>query len=230
MINLEERVSEKKSFFNRLIIVYIFFAGLFLYFLYKTFLLQISSYTDYEIASLENKTREILIQPRRGVIYDRNGNILVNNVPSFNLIINPSLIENLEEHLNEINQIIELSDDEKNYAKENFSSLAKLNRELVLKKNLSIDERSRFEVRKYKFTNTFIDEIFRKIYILSFFHITWIYRKSRRSDLEEIFLNQNLKPKEMIFSYSNGYLIGKTGLEYTYDDFIRGRFGKKYLR
>ena len=31
----------------------------------------------------------------------------------------------------------------------------------------------------------------------------------------------------MIFSYSNGYLIGKTGLEYTYDDFIRGRFGKK---
>ena len=31
----------------------------------------------------------------------------------------------------------------------------------------------------------------------------------------------------MIFSYSNGYLIGKTGLEYTYDEYIRGRFGKK---
>ena len=38
---------------------------------------------------------------------------------------------------------------------------------------------------------------------------------------------KNLNPKEMIFSYSNGYLIGKTGLEYTYDDLIRGRFGKK---
>ena len=98
MINLEERISEKKSFFNRLIIVYIFFAGLFLYFLYKTFLLQISSYTDYEIASLENKTREVLIQPRRGIIYDRHGNILVNNVPSFNLIINPSSIENIDDH------------------------------------------------------------------------------------------------------------------------------------
>ena len=134
MIDLEERIPEKKSFFKRLIIIYIFFAALFLYFLYKTFLLQISSYTDYEIASLENKTREILIQPRRGVIYDRNGNILVNNVPSYNLIINPSLIKDLDDHLNKISQIIELTDDEKNFAKANFSRLAKLNRELVLKK------------------------------------------------------------------------------------------------
>ena len=229
MINLEERVSEKKSFFNRLIIVYIFFAGLFLYFLYKTFLLQISSYTDYEIASLENKTREILIQPRRGVIYDRNGNILVNNVPSFNLIINPSLIENLEEHLNKINRIIELSDDEKNYAKENFSNLAKLNRELVLKKNLSIDERSRFEVRKYKFPNTFIDERYSRenLYPYLFSHSLGYTGNPNDADLEEIFLNQNLKPKEIIFSYSNGYLMGKTGLEHTYDDHIRGQFGKK---
>ena len=105
MINLEERIPEKKSFFKRLLIVYIFFAGLFLYFIYTTFLLQISSYTDYEIASLENKTKEILIQPRRGVIYDRNGNILVNNVPSYNLIINPSLISNLDEHLNKIREL-----------------------------------------------------------------------------------------------------------------------------
>ena len=229
MINLEERISEKKSFFNRLIIVYIFFAGLFLYFLYKTFLLQISSYTDYEIASLENKTREVLIQPRRGVIYDRNGNILVNNVPSFNLIINPSSIENIDDHLNEINQIINLTEDEENYAKENFSRLAKLNRELVLKKNLSTDERSRFKVRKYKFPNTFIDQRYSRenLYPFLFSHSLGYTGSPEESDLEEIFLNQNLKPKEMIFSYSNGYLIGKTGLEYTYDDFIRGRFGKK---
>ena len=135
MINLEERISEKKSFFNRLIIVYIFFAGLFLYFLYKTFLLQISSYTDYEIASLENKTREVLIQPRRGVIYDRNGNILVNNVPSFNLIINPSSIENIDDHLNEINQIINLTEDEENYAKENGCLSVRLDTFSLNKKN-----------------------------------------------------------------------------------------------
>ena len=73
MIDLNKTVSEKKNFFNRLIIIYTFFGLLFLYFLYKTFSLQVSSYTDYEIAALENKTREILIQPRRGIIFDRNG-------------------------------------------------------------------------------------------------------------------------------------------------------------
>ena len=72
MINLNERLSEKKNFFNRLLFVYIFFGILFLYLIYKTFTLQVSSYSDYELASLENKTREFLIQPRRGIIYDRN--------------------------------------------------------------------------------------------------------------------------------------------------------------
>ena len=210
MINLEERIPEKKSFFKRLLIVYIFFAGLFLYFIYTTFLLQISSYTDYEIASLENKTREILIQPRRGVIYDRNGNILVNNVPSYNLIINPSLISNLDEHLNKINQIIELTDDEENFAKENFSRLAKLNRELVLKKDLSIEERSKFEVRKYKFPNTFIDQRYSRenLYPYLFSHSLGYTGNPDEFDLEEIFLNQELKPKDIIFTYSNGYLKG----------------------
>ena len=81
MIDLNERFSEKRNFFNRLIFVYVFFGVLFLYLIYKTFSLQISSYSDYELASLENKTREFLVQPRRGIIYDRNGEIIVNNKP-----------------------------------------------------------------------------------------------------------------------------------------------------
>ena len=72
MSDIEERRLEKKNFSNRLLFIYIFFAFLFTYFLSKTYSLQISSFSDYEIASLKNKTREVLIQPRRGIIYDRN--------------------------------------------------------------------------------------------------------------------------------------------------------------
>ena len=89
MIDFKERYSEKKHFFRRLILRCTFFGALFLYLLFKTFSLQISSYTDYELAALKNKTREVLIQPRRGIIYDRTGEIIVNNVPSYNLILNP---------------------------------------------------------------------------------------------------------------------------------------------
>ena len=122
MIDLNDRFSEKKNFFNRLILIYILFGCLFLYILIKTFSLQISSYSDYELASLKNKTREILLQPSRGIIYDRNGQIIVNNTPSYNLIINPSEITNLDSLLDQINTIISLRDSDILYAKENFKT------------------------------------------------------------------------------------------------------------
>ena len=106
MIDLNERFSEKRNFFNRLIFVYVFFGVLFLYLIYKTFSLQISSYSDYELASLENKTREFLVQPRRGIIYDRNGEIIVNNKPSYNLILDPENIDDINVKL--INLLIYL--------------------------------------------------------------------------------------------------------------------------
>ena len=150
MIDLNERTLEKKNFFNRLILIYLFFGFLFLFFLYRTFSLQVSNYTDYEIASLQNKTREVLIQPMRGIIYDRNGEIIVNNTPSYNLITKPSQIKDLESHFNKISMIISLSEEDITYARENFNRKARLNRELILKKNLTLEEIARFESRKYR--------------------------------------------------------------------------------
>ena len=132
MIDLNERKKEKKNFSTRLILVHLFFGILFSFFIYRTFSLQVSSYTDYQIASLENKTKEILIQPRRGIIYDRNGEIIVNNKPSYNLIINPSKIKDIEKHIAEIEILIDLTEKDILFVKENFKSKAALNRELVL--------------------------------------------------------------------------------------------------
>ena len=55
MIDLEERFIEKKSFFSRLVIVYLFFGFLFIFFLYTTYSLQVYEYDDYEVAALKNK-------------------------------------------------------------------------------------------------------------------------------------------------------------------------------
>ena len=100
MINLEEREVEKKSFFRRLIIIYFLFGSMFIFFLHSIYSLQISEFNDYEIAALENKTKEVLVQPVRGIIYDRNGAVLVNNIPSYDLIIKPWKIHNLDIFIN----------------------------------------------------------------------------------------------------------------------------------
>ena len=229
MIDLNQRTLEKKNFFNRLILIYVFFLFLFVFFLYRTFSLQVSNYTDYEIASLQNKTREVLIQPMRGIIYDRNGEIIVNNTPSYNLITKPSQIKDLESHFNKISMIISLSEEDITYARENFNRKARLNRELILKKNLTLEEIARFESRKYRFPDTFIDERYsrKNLYPELFSHSIGYVGNMNDDSLQRVLSDQNLKPKETIFIYSNGYLTGKTGLENTYDDSLRGLYGKK---
>ena len=150
MINLEERVVEKKSFFKRLLIVYLFFALIFIFFLQRTYSLQVSEFNNYELAAIENKTKEVLVQPIRGIIYDRNGNILVNNVPSYDLIIKPWQISNIDNFIKEISLFIDLKQSEIDFVLENFKQKSRYNRELILKKDLTKVEIARFEVRSFK--------------------------------------------------------------------------------
>ena len=229
MIDSQERFSEKKNFFNRLILIYVIFAALFILIIYKTYSLQVSSFSDYEIAALKNKTREILIQPSRGIIFDRNGQILVNNVPSYNLIIKPSFISNFDNLLDEIKSIVELSEEEIEYARINFQKKASLNRELILKKDLSKEEIAKFEVRSYRFKNVFIEQRYSRqnLYPELFSHAIGYVGNLNNEGLDKVLQDQSLSTKETIFYYSNGFIEGKTGIENIYDDRLRGKYGTK---
>ena len=229
MIDLQERFSERKNFFNRLVLVYILFGILFGFVIYNTYSLQVSSFSDYEIAALKNKSREILVQPKRGIIYDRNGKILVNNEPSYNLIFRPSKVTNLEELINDINLFILLNEKDISLIKKDFKKAASLNRELTLKQNLSQEEISKFEVRRHKYENVFIAERFsrKNVYPDLFSHSIGYVGILEGDALEQKLSNQSIKPKETIFNYSSGFIEGKTGIESIYDDNLRGKFGKR---
>jgi len=229
MIDLHERVSERKNFFNRLLLIYIFFTFLFGFIVFRTYTLQVSSFSDYEIAALKNKTREMLVQPKRGIIYDRHGEIIVNNAPSYNLIIQPSFEINLDLLFEDMGSYISFSNDEIKYAYDNFSKKASLNRELVLKQELTKEEIARFEVRSHRYENVFIAERFSRenLYPKLFAHSIGYIGSLNNEDLETILVEQSLQPKETIFNYSNGYIEGKTGIEKIYDKSLRGVFGKR---
>ena len=229
MINLEERVVEKRSFFNRLIIIYLFFGLIFIFFLGRTYSLQISEFSDYEIAALENKTKVVLVQPVRGVIYDRNGTIIVNNVPSYDLIIRPWEVSDLNKFIKEISLVIKLNPDEIDLVEESFKQKARYNRELILKKDLTRVEIARFEVRSFKFPYAFIDKRYsrKNNYPHLFSHAVGYVGGVSNEQLISILDDQSLDQDETVFTYSNGYLIGKTGIENKYDKILRGLFGKK---
>ena len=205
------------------------FGLIFLILLFKTYSLQISSYSEYELAALKNKTKEVLVQPTRGVIYDRNGNILVNNVPTYDLIIQPSKIRNLDDFLSNISKIIELSAAEIENINKNFKRKANYNRELTIKKDLSNEEIAKFEVRSYQFQNAFIDVRYSREnkYPYLFSHALGYVGGLSNEEIQSILENQDLKQSETTFKYSGGFIGGKTGLENIYDSSLRGSFGKK---
>ena len=229
MIDLNERHIEKKSFFNRLLLIYFFFGFLFFFLISKTYSLQISSYSDYELAALKNKTKEVLVQPVRGIIYDRNGNILVNNVPTYDLIIQPSKVKNLDDFIINISKIIELTEAEIESINKNFKNKATYNRELTIKKNLSKEEIAKFEVRSFRFQNAFIDVRYSREskYPFLFSHALGYVGGVSNDKLLSILKNQKLKQSETNFKYSGGFIAGKTGLENIYDSVLRGSFGKR---
>ncbi len=229
MIDLDERYIEKRSFFKRLAVVYVFFGFIFSFFLYKTFSLQVSEHKDYETAAIANKTKEVLVQPIRGIIYDRSGEIIVNNVPTYDLIVKASLIKSIDTFLSDLSPIIKLDSDELDYVRENFDLKARYNRELIVKKNLSREEIAKFEVRGYKFPNAFIDVRYSRYnnYPKLFSHAVGYVGGVNNDELASILGSQALPQIETIFKYSNGFQIGKTGLESTYDQILRGKFGKK---
>ena len=229
MIDLQERFIERKSFIYRLFIVYFMFGGLLLAVLYQTFQLQIANYSEYEIAALENKTHEMNIQPTRGIIYDRDGNILVKNIPTFNLIAIPNRVEDPEFFIAKIKSFIDITEEEENIFYEKFKSKARYNRELVVKTDLDQQEIASFKVRKHNYPNLLVEKRYSRHSdfpnILS--HVLGYIGSPSDDELSSI-LSEAIHPRqETIFSYANGFISGKSGIEKTFDNSLRGKFGEK---
>ncbi len=145
------------------------------------------------------------------------------------MILDPENVDDINELIFEINKFINLSDAEIKNINNIFSNKKRLNREVVLKRNLTTKEIARFEVRNYRFPDIQIAERYSRenIYPYLFSHSIGYVGNLDEKKLKEILLSQNLKSNETIFTYSNGFLNGKTGIEYIYDEKLRGSFGKK---
>ncbi|HHW29410.1 MAG TPA: stage V sporulation protein D [Syntrophomonadaceae bacterium] len=100
-------------------ITFIFFALFFVFFLLVLRLayLQIIKGTWYQQKALENRIREIVVEPKRGDIYDRNGNELAVSINADACYAVPAEVkkaENVEEVARELAEILDM-DQEKVY-------------------------------------------------------------------------------------------------------------------
>jgi len=224
----EERQVEKNNFSSRAVFLFVLVGVGFLAVLLQVFALQVSSYSSYELAALNNKNYSVPIQPLRGEILDRNGDAIVRNQPTFDLITQPDLIDNPEIFLKLIKPIIYLSAIEEAQYLKKFKEKAFVNKELVLKKNLTSEEITRFKVRSFGFKNAFIDKRYRRLsdYPKIFSHVMgYTSRSDNQYDLSMDIPRSHWVDAELI--YANGLIQGKTGIEETYNQHLSGQHGKR---
>ncbi len=226
MTEINETFKEKSSFNKRLIFLYIAFGILGGIFYYQIFNLQISNYSEYEIAAENNKNEEISVQPLRGIIFDRNGEILVNNLPTFDLITKPYFIDNPDDFLLKLSSFIRIDREDKELFLTQFKRAKALNKELTLKQSISEEERARFLVRSHMFENTYVGKRYLRNYLYPeiFSHSIGYVGRPNEEETDMLYALQNLN-KKINYTYTNQLIIGKTGLEFIYEDSLKGEFG-----
>ena len=224
----EERQIEKNNFSSRAILLFSLIILALIAVLIQVFSLQVSGYTDYQLAALKNKNYSVPVQPLRGEIFDRKGKVIIRNEPTFDLITRPNLILNIDSFLEEIQPVVYLSEDEKSEYRKLQKEKAFTNKELVLKKDLSDEEIARFNVRSFNFQNVFIAKRYRRIsdYPDIFSHVLG-YTSKKNDDfisMPEI-PQSHWKDAELV--YAHGLIKGRTGLEEIYDEHLTGKHGQR---
>ena len=224
----EERQIEKNNFSSRAILLFGVIILCLLAVLIQVFNLQISGYNNYQLAALNNKNYTIPIQALRGEIFDRNGTVLVKNEPTFDLITQPHLIDDIDSFLDEIQPVIFLSESDKYQYKKLQKEKAFVNKELVLKKDLSAEEIARFNVRSFNFQNAFIAKRYRRIsdYPNIFSHVLGYTSRTEDSfKLMPEIPRSHWRDAELV--YAHGLIKGQTGLEEIYNDHLSGSHGTR---
>ena len=108
---LKDHTWEAKMFFRRIVLGFGLIVVLTLLLVGRFFFLQIVQHDVYATRSDKNRIQVQPLPPVRGLIFDRNGELLADNAPSFNLTVTPERVSEMDETLAHLDAILGLDDD-----------------------------------------------------------------------------------------------------------------------
>ncbi len=116
---IKDHFIELRIFQHRSIVAILFTLLLFGILIARLFYLQITNHDHFTTLSQNNRVSVQAIPPTRGLIYDRNGIILAENLPSYTLQIIPEQTKDIDKLIKELATLIEIRDvDIKKFKKE----------------------------------------------------------------------------------------------------------------
>ncbi len=212
---------KERTLFNRRIWTIAFFIALLVFCLIiRLVYLQIFQHQVYTTLAKQNQLNLSPAEPNRGLIYDRKGVLLAENVPVYNLVVTPNRASNLKASLGQLQQIIPISKDDLNQ----FYKQLTLHRRfepLPLRTRLTEEEVARFSVNQYRFPGFNIQAEMIRHYPFgsAFASLVGYVGRINAKELGQV------DPS----NYSATNFIGKTGVEKYYEPQLHGQVGYKQV-
>ena len=184
-------------------------------FILRLFYLQVYNSEPYSIYE-DNAIRKVFTYPKRGYIFDRNNNLLVSNQPSYDVMIIPGLVKELDTL--EFCRLLKIS---KTYFDNKIERTSRYSRRTpsVFLAHLSKEDYGFLAEKIRKFEGFYIQKRNLRQYNTKIgANVLGYVAEVNRSNLEK----DNY--------YSQGDIIGKQGVELSYEKFLRGEKGIKFIQ
>ena len=194
--------------------------------LLRLWYLQVISGHELREYSDKNRVKESLIQAPRGLILDREGRVLVENIPVYVAVISPQYATKLEETAEAIAPILGMRSNEivsmVQKGRRSYGSF----RDVFVKENLTQNEI--FKVRQLRLDHPGLDitQVISRHYPLeeNGAQLFGYVGEISKSQIEKY----NKRHKGQVH-FRQGDIIGKHGIEEAWDHKIRGRDGVQFV-
>jgi penicillin-binding protein 2 len=213
---LKDHFREGRLVNDRLIFAAIFAGILFAIIMARLAILQVVEHEHFNVLSNKNRVDFEPLPPQRGLIYDRNGVVLAENIPTFSLELIPEKVESIDDTLTALALLFALSDDEVVEIKKTIKQQRRFSH-VVIRQRLTEQEVALFSVNRHRFPG--IDVVGRLLrhypHGALFAHtVGYVGRINERDQ-------QNIDEKK----YKGTLQIGKTGVEKEYESLLHGQVG-----
>ncbi len=182
--------------------------------------LQIVRHDDLLEQAENNRTAIVPVVPNRGLILDRNGVVLANNYSAYTLEVTPSKIANLEQTIEELSQLLEVTPRDRRRFKKLLDE-SKSFESLPLRTRLSDEEVARFAAQRYRFAGVDIKaRLFRNYpYGELASHVIGYIGRINVAEKEK------LDDSDDEANYFGTEYIGKLGIEQSFETQLHGLTG-----
>ncbi len=179
---------------------------------------QVIQNKQYVMQSEENRLRPIPLPAPRGIIYDRHGEVIAENLPAYSVSITAPNVDSLRNALAQLAPTLQLTQNDINQAVRRYRRAP--TRPTVILPDASIDIVSVLEEHRLDFPRLIIMSVPKRYYpdgpmVASFVGYT--------GEITESDLND---PKYA--NYKPGQQIGKAGLEKQYESILHGKEGVRF--